>query len=47
VERPSGGVFHTGCGQIVGDVCERVEPGERDIDATHKTACHIYAENGA
>jgi oligopeptide/dipeptide ABC transporter ATP-binding protein len=44
LERPSGCVFHTRCRKIVGDVCKQTEPRQRDIDATHKSPCHIYDE---
>ena len=44
LERPSGCVFHTRCSKIVGEVCKRAEPSDRVIEANHKVACHIYAE---
>ena len=44
LERPSGCVFHTRCGQIVSEACSSKRPREHQIDATHKTACNIYAE---
>lgn len=47
LERPSGCVFHTRCGQVVGDMCTRVQPGESEVDGTHKVSCHIYTEGAA
>ena len=44
LERPSGCVFHTRCGQIVGDACQAVQPDELPLTDTHKVACHIYRE---
>jgi len=38
---PSGCVFHTRCPRKIGDVCERVEPPERDAGAGHRIRCHI------
>ncbi len=47
LERPTGCVFHTRCGQVVGDVCKRAVPSERALDQDHKVACHIYDEVSA
>jgi len=44
LERPTGCVFNTRCGEVVGDVCRRVIPEFSDIDATHRAACHLYAK---
>ncbi|WP_300586125.1 ABC transporter ATP-binding protein [Marivita sp.] len=44
LERPTGCVFHTRCSKVVGDVCKAADPKDRQIDATHKVACHIYDE---
>jgi len=47
LERPSGCVFHTRCRQVVGDVCKQVDPKDRDLDGSHRVACHIYTEEMA
>jgi oligopeptide/dipeptide ABC transporter ATP-binding protein len=47
LERPSGCVFHTRCRQVVGDVCKHVDPKDRDLDGSHRVACHIYTEEMA
>lgn len=47
LERPSGCVFHTRCGQVVGDMCSRVQPGESLVQGAHKVSCHIYTEGAA
>ena len=47
LERPTGCVFHTRCGQLVGEACHKVVPQDKAIDATHQVACHIYAEDAA
>lgn len=44
LERPSGCVFNTRCGQVVGKECTTRIPREVDVDADHKVACHIYKE---
>ncbi|MDJ1015781.1 MAG: ABC transporter ATP-binding protein [Paracoccaceae bacterium] len=44
LERPSGCVFNTRCGQVVGDQCMSKLPVDVQIDATHQVACHIYGE---
>ena len=44
LERPSGCVFNTRCGQVVGQECTARTPQEVSVDADHKVACHIYKE---
>ena len=44
LERPSGCVFHTRCGQVVGPECQARLPREVNVDPTHHVACHIYRE---
>jgi oligopeptide/dipeptide ABC transporter ATP-binding protein len=44
LERPTGCVFHTRCSKVVGDVCMAIDPQERQIENSHKVACHIYDE---
>ena len=47
LERPSGCVFHTRCGQVVGDVCSRSEPHEKTVSSNHQVACHLYDGDAA
>ena len=42
LERPTGCVFHTRCGQVVGPECQRAVPQDLAVSAAHKVACHIY-----
>lgn len=42
LERPSGCVFHTRCGQIVGPECKTQLPRDVKVDPNHQVACHIY-----
>ena len=44
LERPSGCVFNTRCGQIVGAACTTIGPNAVDLGADHTVACHIYKE---
>ena len=44
LERPSGCVFNTRCGQIVGAACTSIGPNAVDLGADHTVACHIYKE---
>ena len=44
LERPSGCVFNTRCGQIVGQECATLIPQKFAVDAVHNVACHIYKE---
>lgn len=44
LERPSGCVFHTRCGRVVGSECTSLLPQEVSVNADHKVACHIYRE---
>ena len=44
LERPSGCVFHTRCGQVVGDQCRTRLPVSMNVDPVHEVACHIYGE---
>lgn len=43
LERPSGCVFHTRCGKIVGETCGIDVPDWRDVNPDHAVACHLYA----
>lgn len=42
LERPTGCVFHTRCGKIVGDQCKSRLPVRTPLDANHRVSCHIY-----
>ena len=42
LERPSGCVFHTRCGHIVGDSCMRHVPCDVRVGQAHQVACHMY-----
>ena len=42
LERPSGCVFHTRCGQVPGDVCRAAAPVLRALEPGHEVACHLY-----
>ena len=44
LERPSGCVFHTRCGKVVGEVCMAVRPEYVTTEPDHRVACHIYSE---
>ena len=44
LERPTGCVFHTRCGQVVGPTCQSHVPAHAHLDATHQVACHLYQE---
>jgi len=46
LERPSGCVFHTRCGQSLGRVCETDVPGWLDTALDHRVACHLYHAGG-
>ena len=42
LERPSGCVFNTRCGEVFGDVCTATVPLEQWVDPAHRVSCHIY-----
>ena len=42
LERPSGCVFNTRCGEAFGDVCTATVPLEQWVDPAHRVSCHIY-----
>jgi len=42
LDRPTGCVFNTRCGEIAGEVCAARVPMERWIDPTHRVSCHLY-----
>ena len=42
LERPTGCVFNTRCGDVVGAACSATVPLEEWVDPTHRVACHIY-----
>jgi peptide/nickel transport system ATP-binding protein len=43
LERPSGCVFNTRCGKVVGETCSVDIPEWREINPDHAVACHLYA----
>ena len=47
LERPSGCVFNTRCGEVVGDVCHARIPTEDWVEPSHRVACHLYSKGGA
>ncbi len=42
LERPTGCVFNTRCGQVVGDVCRSKTPAWTETSTDHFGACHLY-----
>ena len=42
LERPTGCVFNTRCGQVVGDVCRSKTPAWTETSKDHFGACHLY-----
>ena len=42
LERPTGCVFNTRCGDVVGAACSQTVPLEEWIDPAHRVSCHIY-----
>ncbi len=44
LERPPGCVFHTRCGDNMGDVCSAAIPDFININKNHTAACHLYSE---
>ena len=42
LERPTGCVFNTRCGQVVGDVCRSKTPAWTETSKYHFGACHLY-----
>ena len=47
LERPTGCVFNTRCGDVVGAACSATVPLEEWIDPAHRVSCHIYSGRGA
>ncbi|MEM6847237.1 MAG: ABC transporter ATP-binding protein [Pseudomonadota bacterium] len=47
LERPSGCVFHTRCGQMIGSACREQLPQLTQADPSHTVACHIYGQAAA
>ena len=47
LERPTGCVFNTRCGDVTGPVCSATVPLEEWIDPAHRVSCHLYADRGA
>jgi peptide/nickel transport system ATP-binding protein len=43
LERPTGCVFNTRCGDVVGPACSASVPLEEWIDPAHRVSCHLYA----
>ncbi len=46
LERPEGCVFHTRCGEIIGDVCRRQVPRFHAVGEGQAAACHLHAARG-
>lgn len=44
LDRPTGCVFNTRCGDVVGEACAARTPLERWIDPTHRVSCHLFDE---
>ena len=46
LERPEGCVFHTRCGEIIGDVCRGQVPCFHAVGEGRAAACHLYDRAG-
>ena len=51
LERPSGCVFNTRCGEVLGDQCSMDTPSFTSFGKSRRVACHLYedgsgAQNG-
>jgi len=44
LERPSGCVFHTRCGQVIGDICRHAVPAFSHVGRGHDAACFLHGK---
>jgi len=47
LERPSGCVFNTRCGDAIQGICQQKVPAFTRLDDQHKVACHLYTRENA
>jgi len=47
LERPSGCVFNTRCGDVIQGICQQKVPAFTQLDDQHKAACHLYTRETA